>query len=131
MKNNVKCYRCGKEYEFTYKNVSEIISCNHCHQQMCFTKETKKHLKLIRYIFVFLICLAIAFGMSRVSKNDYVVMLGTMMVAMLIALYSDRICMYLTMKIFGLEYEEYHPEKKTKKEIRKERNQPKKGLFRK
>ena len=58
-------------------------------------------------------------------------MLGTMMVAMLIALYSDRICMYLTMKIFGLEYEEYHPEKKTKKEIRKERNQPKKGLFRK
>ena len=129
MKNNVKCYRCGKEYEFTYKNVSEIISCSHCHQQMCFTKETKKHLKLIRYIFVFLICLAIAFGMSRVSKNDYVVMLGTMMVAMLIALYSDRICMYLTMKIFGLEYEEYHPEKKTKKEIRKERNQPKKGCL--
>lgn len=131
MKNNIKCYRCGREYEFTYKNVSEIISCSHCHQQMRFTTETQKHLKLIRYIFVFLICLAIAFGMSRVSKNDYVVMLGTMMVAMLIALYSDRICMYLTMKIFGLEYEEYHPEKKTKKEIRKERNQPKKGLFRK
>ena len=131
MKNNVKCYRCGKEYEFTYKNVSEIISCSHCHQQMCFTKETKKHLKLIRYIFVFLICLAIAFGMRREKKNDYVVMLATMMVAMLIALYSDQLCMYLTMKIFGLEYEEYHPEKKTKKEIRKERNQPKKGLFRK
>ena len=64
MKNNVKCYRCGKEYEFTYKNVSEIISCSHCHHQMCFTKETKKHLKLIRYIFVFPlhICFSYLFG---------------------------------------------------------------------
>ena len=50
-------------------------------------------------------------------------------VAMVIANFSDNWCMLLTDRIFGLQYEEYHLEKISKKQQRKERNTKKKGLF--
>ena len=120
MKSVVKCYRCGKEYDLNSKNIKEIISCSHCHQQMRFTEKTRKHFRLVRYFFVLFICLFLAFGMSLVTQNNYIVLLVMMGVAMIIALYSDKWCMVLTDRIFGLNYEEYHPEKISKKQQRKE-----------
>lgn len=131
MKNTVKCYRCGKEYDQAYKKVREVISCSHCHQQMKFTKKTQTHFQIVRYLFVLVICIIIAFVISLVSNDNYLVLLATLAVAMGVSLYADQFCLNLTGAIFGLEYEEYHEEKKTKKEIRKERSKPKKGLFRK
>ena len=131
MKSVVKCYRCGKEYDEAYKKVKEVISCSHCHQQMKFTKKTQTRFQIVRYLFVLSICIIIAFGMNLVSKDNYLILLATLATAMGVSLYADQLCLNLTGAIFGLEYEEYHEEKKTKKEIRKERNKPKKGLFRK
>ncbi len=131
MKKTVKCYRCGKEYDLDPRKVKEIISCSHCHQQMKFTKKTATRFQIVRYLFVLSVCVVIAFGMNMVSKDNYLILLGTLAVAMGVSLYSDQLCLNLTGLIFGLEYEEYHEEKKTKKEIRKERSKPKKGLFQK
>lgn len=128
MKSVVKCYRCGKEYDLDSKNIKEIISCSHCHQQMRFTEKTRKHFRLVRYFFVLFICIGLAFGMSLVTKNNYVVLLTLMGVAMLIANFADKWCMLLTDMIFGLQYEEYHPEKISKKQQRKEKS-TKKRLF--
>ncbi len=129
MKSVVKCYRCGKEYDLDNRNIKEIISCSHCHQQMKFTEKTRKRFRLVRYFFVLLICLMLAFGMSLVTQNNYIVLLVMMFAAMGIAGFSDRWCMVLTDRIFSLEYEEYHPEKPSKKQLRKERSTKKKGLF--
>ena len=131
MKNTVKCYRCGKEYDLNPRKVKEVISYSHCHQQMKFTKKTATRFQIVRYLFVLVICIIIAFGINLVSNDNYLVLLATLAVAMGVSLYADQLCLNLTGMIFGLEYEEYHEEKKTKKEIRKERSKPKKGLFRK
>jgi len=56
-----------------------------------------------------------------------------MSVAMIIANYSDRWCLMLTDKIFGLEYEEYHEVKISNKDRLKQeaaRKKNRKGLFR-
>ena len=95
MKNNIKCYQCGKEYDIETKNVKEIISCGHCHKQMRIDDRSKKKFRLVRYLFVLLIC------------------------------YADKWCLILTDMIFGLTYEKYEPVKMTKKEIRKSRTQKK------
>ena len=130
MKSVVKCYRCGKEYDLNSRNIKEIISCSHCHQQMRFTEKTRKHFHVVRYFFVLIICIALAFGMSLVTKNNYIMLLAMMGIAMLIAGVSDNWCMLLTDRIFGLQYEEYHEEKISKKQQRKEREtKKKKGLF--
>ena len=130
MKSEIKCYRCGKIYVLNYKTLKEVISCGHCHQQMKITVKTQKKLRLMRYMFVFVICMVIAYMMSNVSDNSLFLLLITLSIAMILANFSDRLCLYLTDRIFNLEYEEYHPEVKTKKEIRKEKSK-KKGLFNK
>ena len=98
---------------------------------MKFTKKTQTRFQIVRYLFVLAICIVIAFVINLVSNDNYLVLLATLAVAMGVSLYADQFCLNLTGAIFGLEYEEYHEEKKTKKEIRKERSKPKKGLFRK
>ena len=50
MKNTVKCYRCGKEYD--HKLVKEFISCSHCHQQMKIDEKSEKRYSFMRYVFV-------------------------------------------------------------------------------
>ena len=131
MKNHIKCYHCGKERELGYKEIREVLSCDHCHQKMRIDQKTQKHFRIMRYLFVLVICLVIAFCMSRASASSYLVLLAVMSAALILSLYSDRLCLILTAMTFGVHYEEYHPAVKTNKELRKERKQPKKGLFRK
>ncbi len=130
MKNRVKCYHCGKERELGYKDIREVLSCDHCHQKMRIDTKTQKHFRIMRYLFVLLICIVIAFCMTKASANNYLILLVVMTVALIISLYSDRLCLALTAMTFGVSYEEYHPVIKTNKELRKEKKQPKKGLFR-
>ena len=128
MKNNIKCYQCGKEYDIETKNVKEIISCGHCHKQMRIDDRSKKKFRLVSYLFVLLICLAIALSMNQATNNSLMILMVTLMIAMIFANYADKWCLILTDMIFGLTYEKYEPVKMTKKEIRKSRTQ-KKGLF--
>lgn len=129
MKKPVKCYQCGKQYELKASEAKEIISCSHCHKQMHIDEASKKKFRLVRYLFVLVICLLIALGMNMVTNNNYTILLVTLMIAMIFANYSDKWCLILTDMIFGLSYEEYVPVKYSKKEIRKMRSQKKKGLF--
>ena len=131
MGSMIKCYRCGKQYDLGYKNIKEIISCDHCHQQMKISDKSLKKVRLIRYVLVLILCLIIAYFMSDFSNNSkLLLLLITLSFAMLLAQFIDRICLYLADTIFHLQYEEYHPVKKSKKEIRKEKNNSKrKGLF--
>ncbi|MBO7698022.1 MAG: hypothetical protein J6S38_03175 [Erysipelotrichaceae bacterium] len=130
MKEPVKCYRCGKEYDLSGKNLKEIISCSHCHQTMRISERSQKRFKVIRYLFVLILCMILAFGMSFATQGTLLILIAVMSLAMLVANYSDRLCLRLTDMIFGLEYEEYHEKQYTKKEIRKQKANKKKGLFR-
>ncbi|MBO7675899.1 MAG: hypothetical protein J6S49_00055 [Erysipelotrichaceae bacterium] len=130
MKESVKCYRCGKEYDLSGKNLKEIISCSHCHQTMRISERSQKRFKVIRYLFVLILCMILAFGMSFATQGTLLILIAVMSLAMLLANYSDRLCLRLTDMIFGLEYEEYHEKQYTKKEIRKQKANKKKGLFR-
>ena len=130
MKEKVKCYRCGKEYDG--QDVKTIISCSHCHQQMKITEKSEKRYRLMRYLFVLCICLVIAFCMTGVTANNYIALFVTLCVAMLLANFADDWCLKLTDMFFGLEYEEYHPVRMSNKDrIRMESQNKKKGLFRK
>ena len=130
MKKTVKCYRCGKEYDS--KDRKEMISCSHCHQQMKITAKTESHFRFMRYLFVLAVCLAIAFAINLFTNNNYLALIATMAVAMLMANFADSWCLKLTEMIFGLEYEEYHTVKMSNKDrIRMEGQKKKKGLFRK
>ena len=105
MKNEIKCYKCGKPYDLNYKTVSEYISCSHCHQQMKINERTEKKFRLVRYFFTFFICLILAFLMSFFSIN-YFLMIFIILSGMLVfAQFADQACLFLTDKIYGLEFE--------------------------
>lgn len=120
MKKEIKCYRCGKVYDLSVKNVEEVISCGHCHQQMRINKKASRRLIILRYLIMFLICLLIVVVLNKFTDNMILPMFISLLVMMLIANYIDPFCLKIVYLIFGLEYEEYHEIKKSKKEIRKE-----------
>lgn len=130
MKETIKCYRCGKEYD--RKDLKEIISCSHCHKQMKINEKSQKRFRIVRYMFVLAVCLVIAFGMNMATGNNYLGLLVTLGIAMLLANFSDRWCLKLTDVLFGLEYEEYTPVKISNKDrIKMENQKKKKELFKK
>lgn len=130
MKETIKCYRCGKEYD--RKDLKEIISCAHCHKQMKINEKSQKRFRIVRYMFVLAVCLVIAFCMNMATGNNYLALLVTLGIAMLLASFSDSWCFKLTDVLFGLEYEEYTPVKVSNKDrIKMENQKKKKGLFRK
>ncbi len=111
MKITNKCYHCGKEYPaFTYKTVSEVISCSHCHKSMRIDKATNRKYQTVRFVLVMLFCFVIMSIMALISTNIMLNFAVVMIAAVLLAGESDRICLFVTNKLFGLSYEEYHPE---------------------
>ncbi len=121
MKTEVRCYKCGKEYRLTTKTIHEHISCDHCHSHMRITRATEKKFQVMRYLLVFLVCMALAFGISMFEKRNYIVLLLVFSTAMAVALIADKIGLWLTWKIFGLEYEEDHPEERARQRKEEER----------
>lgn len=130
MKKTLKCARCGKEFDERVVGSKEIISCDHCHLQMKIDEKSQKRFRMVRYFFVLLVCIIIAFGMSMATTSSYIILLGVMSIALLIANFSDSWCLKLTNLIFGLTYEEYHPVKISNKDRLKQEYKKKKGLFR-
>ena len=129
MKSIIKCYRCGKDYDLKYKDVKEVISCSHCHQKMRFDAKTKRHFKIVRYLVVLIVCLGMAYGMSLVSQNNYVMLLVSVAAGVVFAGYSDQACTRIVDRTFGISYEEYHPQTVSRKQQRKADSKKKKGLF--
>ncbi len=133
MKKEVKCYRCGKVYDLSRKNIQETISCSHCHQQMHIDTKTERRCRIMRYLLIAFISLAVVYGSNVLTNNSLLVMFTAFILAILIGTYSERLCLLIVNLIFGLNYVEYHEIQKSKKELRKERLQKnkKKGLFNK
>lgn len=115
MSKIVKCYRCGKEINLNPKELKTVISCPHCHGKMTITKKTYRQLRIVRYFFVLAVCALLMFGLSRFDMKVYYVTFLTIIVAVSIAMLSDNICLWLQYKIFGLNFEEYHPTDKKAK----------------
>lgn len=133
MKKEVKCYRCGKVYDLSRKNIQETISCSHCHQQMHIDIKTDRRCRIMRYLLIGFISLVVVYGFSLLTSNSMLVVFMAFVFAILIGTYSERLCLLIVNLIFGLNYVEYHEIQKSKKELRKERLQKnkKKGFFNK
>ena len=108
----IKCSRCGNDIKI--EKTKQIVSCGHCNLKMKIDLKSQKRFKLVRYLFMLIICILIALGMNLVSKNNYVILLFTLMAALLLANYADRLCLILTDVIFGLTYEKYIEEDRKK-----------------
>lgn len=128
MKNNVKCYRCGKQHVFDWRHLEEEIECSHCHSKMKLSGKCEKRLKMMRYITVLVVALVISFGLSTFTKsNSITIIIVILFVSLLMAMVIDRVCLWLVYTIYGLEYEEYHPEiiARQRKEREKEKQKEK------
>ena len=125
-RQELRCSRCGNVIK-TDSKAKEVVSCGHCNLKMKIDDNSQKKYRLIRYLFMLMVCIILAFGMGMVAKSNYLVLIVTMSFALLFANYADKLCLNLTDKIFGLTYSEYFPEKikKEEKERRKEKQKQK------
>lgn len=103
MKNEVKCYRCGKDIKLDSKNLSLSVACPHCHAKMVLDLRSKRYLKYFRYTVVLIACVFIMFGLNYV-KTNLAISLVTLSLAIAIALVADRICLFIEYYITGLSY---------------------------
>jgi hypothetical protein len=92
---------------------------------MKINEKSQKRFRIVRYMFVLAVCLVIAFCMNMATGNNYLALLVTLGIAMLLASFSDSWCFKLTDVLFGLEYEEYTPVKISNKDRIKMENQKK------
>ena len=129
MKNEIKCYRCGKVKVLEARKLSEEIECSHCHSKMRLTYKCERRLKTMRYITVLVVALVISFGLTIVNRNNtYTLIIAILLVSLAMALVVDKFCLWMVYATKGLEYEEYHPEEieKMRKEREKEKEKEKK-----
>ena len=115
MKKIVKCYRCGKPMELNYKNAKQMISCDHCHAHMTLDYRSLRKLKLVRYLFILVVALAILYGFQLVeTANNFYVLILTCIIAMALSFWSDKFCLYITNQFLNANYIECHPEEAKK-----------------
>ena len=109
MKNKkVSCYRCGKEYPLTYKNIAQVIECAHCHGKMVLDDQSQRKVKYVRYFFVAIIVVALMLLVKKFMSMENVLYLFIVVsIAIVIALVADKLCLYLASVIFKLNYVEY------------------------
>ena len=131
MNKEISCYRCGKKQTLTYKTLAESIHCDHCHSSMRLSDKSNRRYKAVRYAFVFIVCLVLAFGISMFEKRNYVVLMLVFVATMALATFSDHLCLGLTWLMFGLEYEEDHPEERAKLRKQQEKQEEKEKARRK
>lgn len=119
-KNTVTCPRCGTQYELTIDKVFKGVNCPHCNKKMMMDEKTKKRLKLIRYVLVLTICLAVMFPVKNALEKSQA--LGLLVVIVMLAVmytlsqFADKLCGRILFNTFGFNYVEYVekpvPEKK-------------------
>ncbi len=103
----IYCCRCGNKVNISFKNLSEYCICSHCHLTMKIDTSTSRRLKYIRIMMVLPVVAFLFLGMKSVEKGNYILLICALGLAGILALYIDRICLWLTGSIYGLVYEEY------------------------
>lgn len=111
MKNEVKCTRCGKQFRLDSKNLSNVVSCPHCHKKMILDIRSNRYLKAFRYLVVALVCGLLLFGMSKIETKMYGIIFVCLSIAIGMAIVADKLCLWLVYKTAGLSYVEYVPKK--------------------
>lgn len=110
MTKNIKCYRCGKEYDLNYKDISEQIKCSHCNGIMSLDLNSQRKVRYIRYALVLVVALLMSFLVYQLNLNNLVIF-GILTLVLLFTInYVDKFCLYLASLIFKLNYVEFHPE---------------------
>lgn len=122
MTRSVKCYRCGQPIELNYKNIRQTISCSHCHAKMTYDLRSIRKLKMVRYLFVLAVAAFLVAGFMQVQNmNSYTLLIVTCMCAIVISLWADKLCLYISYYLLKGEYVEYHPDDKRKMPVKKKR----------
>lgn len=120
MKNRVKCFKCGKVEDITTKNASKVIVCPHCHSKMCIDYQTDRKFRYVSMALIMFFALCMLGSFTIIEKNhNYIPALIAMSFALAFTFFSDKVCLWITMKLFGLSYIEYIPMEKKKKEKKK------------
>ena len=125
MKNEIKCYRCGKEFNFTFKTVNEEIKCSHCNGVMKLDSKSQTKLIMLKYVLLFVVALALSFT-TRISEEHALLLMGISLVLLFVLVNPlNKLSLYLCHKLFKLNYVEYHPDEiekaKRKAKIEKEK----------
>lgn len=115
MKNEVKCYRCGHKIDVNSKNLSEQVTCPHCQGKMDLNKKTKTKYTVLRYIFIVLVSFVFVTMIFAVTKSTAMIVALTILLAFGLSTVSEKVGLWLTYKLFGLNYEHVEVDKKNKK----------------
>ncbi|MGN1406013.1 MAG: hypothetical protein ACI4WM_07055 [Erysipelotrichaceae bacterium] len=116
MKNRLKCFKCGKVKDINSKNASKVIECEHCHAKMCIDYETDRKYRYVSMGLIMFIALGLLGSFTVIEKSgNYIPALIALSVALAFTFFSDKLCLLITMKLFGLSYIEYVPMKKKEK----------------
>lgn len=124
----VNCFRCNTQIDLSSKNISNNIKCPHCNLLMRHNYKTLRKIKYVRYLFVLLICFALAYCMNSFStdKNTLPIFLLVLALAFATAMIAERVCIWITWVLFGLEYEIYDVKKEEQIRKQKEKEERKK-----
>ena len=125
-KEAVRCYHCGKIYDLNKDTIAEVISCSHCHRSMKLDKRSDRRYNAVRYFIVLFVCMNIVVLLMYLLKNTTLVMIASFGCAVLLTSFTEKFCLRLTNSLFGLTYEEYHPEEIEKLEREQDREKEKK-----
>ncbi len=125
-KEAVRCYHCGKIYDLSKDTIREVISCSHCHRSMKLDRKSERRFNIVRYFLVLFISMNVIVLLTLLLKNTLLVMLASFALAMLLTSSTEHLCLRITHSLFGLTYEEYHPEEIERLEKEEDRQREKK-----
>lgn len=116
MKNRLKCFKCGKVKDIDHKNAAKVIECEHCHSKMCIDYETDRKFRYVSMAMIMFIAICLLGSFTVIEKShNYIPAIIALSLAMAFTFFSDKVCLLITMKLFGLSYIEYIPMKKKEK----------------
>lgn len=116
MKNRIKCFKCGKIKDIDSKNASKVVECDHCHSKMCIDYETDRKFRYVSMGMIMLMALLLLGSFTIIEKqHNYIPAIVALSAALAFTFFSDKVCLLITMKLFGLSYIEYIPMKKKEK----------------
>ena len=96
MTNNIRCYRCGKDYNFNYKNITDKVKCDHCNGVMVLDDKSQRKVRYVRYIIMLFIALIISYGMMQFKQQNYIIILVEFVVLLSLVNFIDKFCLYLS-----------------------------------
>lgn len=110
MEKEIRCYKCGRAYHPQNRKLKQVITCRNCQSMMKLGPASEQKLKVVRGIFVGVVALILVYAMSLGDTSlGLLVLVAVASLCLILARVADEACLWITHKLFGLEYIEYHP----------------------